>query len=413
MTKKSVPRRLKVRYGLPAKVLFCKKCVISNQRPVSEVEYRHKISTKKKVINFDKQGVCDACRYAEKKEQIDWEKREKKLLTILDKYRRKDGNYDCIVPGSGGKDSGLQAHVLKYKYGMHPLTVTWPPILYTDYGYDNFRNWIETGGFDNITFKPSGKVMKLLTRLAIENLFHPFQTFMLGQKYLAVKIAAQYNIPLIMYGENEAEYGNPIIDNAKSLRDKSYFAAKKLNRIYLGGVSIGRLKKQYGLSQNDLAPFFPADYRVLDKTKIEVHYLGYYVKWTPQESYYYAVENTGFKARPFRTQGTYSKYNSIDDKIDDLHYYTTFIKFGIGRATYDAAQEIRNKHITREEGLALVKRFDGEFPDRYFNEIMDYLEMKPEKFHKLCDKFRSPHLWKKVKKEWKLRHTANQDGTDD
>jgi hypothetical protein len=131
--------------------------------------------------------------------------------------------------------------------------------------------------------------------------------------------------------------------------------------------------------------------------------LGYYLKWTPQESYYYAVEHTGFKARPFRTQGTYSKYTSIDDKIDDLHYYTTFIKFGIGRATYDASQEIRNKHLTREEGVALVKRFDGEFPNRYFNEIMDYLEMKPEKFHEICDQNRSPHLWEKVNGEWRLR----------
>ncbi len=159
--------------------------------------------------------------------------------------------------------------------------------------------------------------------------------------------------------------------------------------------------------------FLPAEYRELEKSDIEVHYLGYYLKWTPQESYYYAVEHTNFQPRPFRTQGTYSKYNSIDDKIDDLHYYTTFIKFGIGRATYDASQEIRNRHITREEGIALVKRFDGEFPDRYFNEVMDYIDMKPEEFLQLCDKFRPPHLWEKVNGEWKLRHTVSGDGTDD
>jgi hypothetical protein len=130
------------------------------------------------------------------------------------------------------------------------------------------------------------------------------------------------------------------------------------------------------------------------------------MKWTPQESYYYAVENTGFEARPFRTQGTYSKYNSIDDKIDDLHYYTTYIKFGLGRASYDASQEIRNKHLTREEGVALVMRFDGEFPDRYLDEIMEYIGMTREKFIELCDQFRSPHLWKKENGEWKLRHTC-------
>lgn len=160
--------------------------------------------------------------------------------------------------------------------------------------------------------------------------------------------------------------------------------------------------------------FLPADHEQLEKSKIEVHYLGYYLKWVPQEVYYHAVEHTGFKARPFRTQGTYSKYNSIDDKIDDLHYYTTFIKFGIGRTTYDASQEIRNKHLTREEGLALVRKFDGEFPDRYFKDIMEHIGMTEERFFELADKFRSPHLWgKDADGNWKLRHTVNKTGLDD
>ena len=126
-------------------------------------------------------------------------------------------------------------------------------------------------------------------------------------------------------------------------------------------------------------------------------------------------ENGGFEASPERTPGTYSKYNSIDDKIDDFHYYTTYIKFGIGRATYDASQEIRNNHITREEGIALVKRFDGEFPDRYFNEIMEYLDINPDYFKKeLTDKFRSPHIWGKDSKgDWKLRHNVYGEGLDD
>ena len=127
----------------------------------------------------------------------------------------------------------------------------------------------------------------------------------------------------------------------------------------------------------------------------------------------YAVENTGFKARLHRTEGTYSKYNSIDDKID-LHHYTRFIKFGIGRATDDASQEIRNNHITRDEAKLLVKRFEGEFPKRYFNDVINHLEIDEKKFLKLCDNFRSPHIWKKISKgNWKLRHTVNRDGTDD
>lgn len=405
---------LEAYYGLPQEVKFCSRCVTSNQRPTSAVEFKHTRDSKKNTMHLDEHGVCDACRNADKKEVIDWDKREEELLKLLDKHRSKDGSYDCLVPGSGGKDSAFQAHVLKYKYGMHPLTCTWSPILYTDYGYKNFKNWLDSG-FDNVSFNRNGKTMKLLTKLSIENLFHPFQTFILGQKNLAPKIASQYGISLIFYGENEAEYGNPIADNATSLRDKSYYSYKNIDEIFLGGVSIGELKEKYNVPINDLLSFLPADAKELEKSNIQVHYLGYYLRWTPQEVYYYAVENTGFHARPFRTQGTYSKYNSIDDKIDDLHYYTTFIKFGIGRATYDASQEIRNKHLTREDGIALVKKFDGEFPDRYFNEIMEYLEIDPNYFrNELTDKFRSPHLWGKNNGgDWQLRHNVWLKGLDD
>jgi N-acetyl sugar amidotransferase len=400
-------------YGLPQDVLFCKKCVMSNQRPTSSIEFKHTKDSKKATMNFDKDGVCDACRVAEEKEKINWGMREEELIKLLDKHRRSDGSYDCLVPGSGGKDSAYQAHILKYKYNMNPLTVTWPPILYTDYGLKNWRNWLDSG-FDNVSFYRNGKVMKLLTKLSIENLLHPFQTFILGQKNLAPKIAAKHGISLIFYGENEAEYGNPLADNSTSLRDKSYFSLENLDEVFLAGVTIRDLIEKYKVRLSDLMAYLPPKIEELEQSNIEVHYLGYYLKWTPQEVYYYAVENTGFKARPFRTQGTFSKYSGIDDKIDDLHFYTTFIKFGIGRATYDAAQEIRNKHLTREEGVALVNRFDGEFPDRYFNDIMEYIDMTTTDFHELCNKFRSPHLWGKDSNDnWKLRHNVSGTGLND
>ncbi len=400
-------QKLEAKYGLPEKVVFCKKCVQSNQIPSSIPEFKHTINTPHPTVPFDKDGVCNACRFAEIKEKIDWAQRQKELLKLLDEYRRDDGFYDCLVPGSGGKDSAFAAHVLKYKYGMHPLTVTWPPILYTDIGWQNFRNWIEVGGIDNITLKPNGHVIKLLTRLSIENLLHPFQSFILGQKNLAPKIAAKFNIPLVFYGENEAEYNNPIADNSTSLRSKSFHAYAHLDGLYLAGLPIKSIMKDYNLSLADLSPFLPTPVEELSKSKIEVHYLGYYLKWVPQEAYYYAVEHTGFRPNPFRTEGTYSKYNSLDDKIDGFHYYTTFIKFGVGRATYEAAQEIRNNHLTRGEGVALVKKFDGEFPGKYFKEVMDYIGMKPERFLQLCDEFRSPHLWEKVNGKWILKHQVS------
>jgi hypothetical protein len=246
---------------------------------------------------------------------------------------------------------------------------------------------------------------------------------MFGQKSLAPKMALLFNIPLVFYGENEAEYGNPISDSDKAKRDWSYFTSDDQSKIYLGGVSVADLKSQFGVDQNDLLPYLPADPNQIAEQKTEVHYLGYYIKWHPQACYYYAVEHGGFQASPERTPGTYSKYNSIDDRIDDLHYFTTGIKFGIGRATYDAAQEIRSGDITREEGVALVKRFDHEFPERFADELLRYLSLlrtefpKAEKmfenpimdreyFSLLTDQFRSPHLWFHEKGQWKLRHTV-------
>ncbi len=408
----------KTLFGLPAEVKFCKRCVISNQRPNSAVEFKHTIKTKKETIHFDKDGVCDACRVAETKKNIDWVVREKELIALCNKYRRNDGHYDCIVPGSGGKDSFFAAHQLKYKYGMHPLTVTWAPHIYTDWGWKNMQAWIHAG-LDNVLFTPNGRIHRLLTRLSVENIFHPFQAFMIGQKALAPKMALLYNVPLVFFGENESEYGNPLGDAKKSERDWSYFTAPDKSQIFLGGTSFKDLMNKYGLTANDLEAYMPSNPKELAKLNLQVHYLGYYIKWHPQGSYYYAVEHGGFQASPERTPGTYSKYNSIDDRIDDLHYYATFIKFGIGRATYDAAQEIRSSEITREEGVALVKRFDGEWPARFEDELWKYLsvtkkefpvaykmfkhpEMNREYFMKLADKFRSPHLWKKQKGKWEL-----------
>lgn len=404
--------KLKNYYGLPKKVIFCKKTLISNQRPNSAIEFYHNKNTKKKTLNIDKNGISDSWKYSRIKLNINYQEREKKLLKLLDKHRGKYGKYDCIVPGSGGKDSCFATHILKKKYGMNPLTVTWSPILYTNYGKKNFENWISTCNVDNISAKRNKHLMKYLTKESILNLLHPFQTFILGQKNFAPKVATKYNIPLVFYGENEAEHGNPIADNSTSLRNNSYYVYKNIDKLFLGGKSIKEILNETNFKKQDLDIFLPLDTKKI-KNKLEVHYLGYYLNWIPQETYYYSVKNCNFRPRPFRTQGTYSKYNSIDDKIDDLHYYTTFIKFGIGRATYDVSQEIRNNHIDLNEGKKLIKKYDGEFPSLYFKEIMEYLNIKEQSFLNLCDKFRSPHLWKKNKKVFKLRHTANKDGTDD
>lgn len=397
--------KLEAYYGLPRDVVFCRRCIISNQRPSSTVEFKNTTQQDKETISFDQNGVCSACRYADiKNTKIDWQQREQELIALCDRYRSKTGHYDCIVPGSGGKDSTFTAHILKYRYNMHPLTVTWAPHLYTEVGFRNMQKWIHSG-LDNILFTPNGKVHRLLTKLAFVNLLHPFQPFIVGQRHIAPKYSVLYGIPLVFYGENQAEYGNNIEENyIPTMNPKFYEGEGRLDDVILGGVSGIQLIEEHGLTLTDLQPYIPADREKLRSTGTEVHYLSYYLKWDPQECFYYAAKHSGFSCNDERTEGSYSKYSSIDDRIDPFHYYTTYIKFGIGRATYDAAQEIRNGKITREEGIALAKRYDSEFPHKYFREFLEYIGITEEQFWDFVDKARSPHLWVCADGKWELRH---------
>jgi N-acetyl sugar amidotransferase len=376
------------KYGLPIEIKYCKKCVISNQRPR---------------ITFDEDGVCSACRYAEKKAEIDWAKREKELVILLDKHRSKDGSFDVVVPCSGGKDSAFVAYKLKHEYGMHPLTVTWAPHIYTEIGWQNLQNFIASG-FDNILGTPNGLIHRQLTRLAFEQLGDPFQPFIYGQKAFPMRISTKFNIPLVMYGENgEVEYGGDSKNADKPMHDLH----DDLITHYFSGIGPMHWTEQ-GISAEDLKVYMPPSIAEMDAVGVQCHFFGYYHRWTPQENYYCATEHTGFQANPDgRSEGTYSKYASLDDRIDGFHYYLGFIKFGIGRATSDAAHEIRDSHLTREEGVALVRQFDSEFPKKNFREFLNYTGLTEQEFWKIVDSYRSPHLWEKVNGEWELKYQVS------
>ncbi len=373
-------------YNLPTEVKFCRKCTISNQRPR---------------ITFDKNGVCSACNFKEhKKNDIDWLDRERELKELCDKHRRTDGSYDVIVPCSGGKDGSFVASMLKSKYKMNPLTVTWAPHIYTDIGRKNLDNFIQIGGFNNILGSVNGAINRRMSRLAFIHMGDNFQPFIYGQTNFPLRMAVQHNVQLIMYGENgEVEYGGDLSNAYKPTRDiadhdKHYFSGKP-----------PEFWEEHGVTRKDIYPYLPPKYDDIVKNETEIHFMSYYIDWDPQENFYHCVENTGFETNPTRSEGTYSKYASLDDKTDGYHYYLAYIKFGIGRATSDTAHEIRDEKITREEGIALVKKYDGEFPKKYFRIFLDYLDITEEQFWDVIDSWRSPHLWEKINNEWKLRHT--------
>lgn len=376
-------RDLIKQYNLPSEVKFCKKCTISNQRPR---------------IVFDEHGVCSACNYAEyKRTKVDWNLREAELIELCNKHRKNNGEYDVIVPCSGGKDGSFVAHMLKYKYGMNPLAVTWAPLKATTLGRQNLDSFIASG-FNHILGTPNPQVTRKLTNLAFTHLGDPFQPFIYGQTNFPLHMAVKHNVQLIMYGENgEVEYGGNMKNAFRPTRD-----IEDHDDHYFSGLP-PQFWIEHGVSESDLYPFMSPKFEEIKNNSTEIHFFGYYKFWDPQENYYYCREHTGFTPNTERSEGTYSKYASLDDQIDGFHYYLAYIKFGIGRTTSDTAHEIRDGKIDRDEGIALIKRYDHEFPKKYYNEFLEFCSITDEQVQEVIDSWRSDHIWEKVGEEWKLR----------
>ena len=393
-------------YGLPKTVKFCKKCVISNQKVTPSIVTKDSKDSMKNTLYFDESGICEPCRMHEEFEnKIDWKERESKLKKLLDKYRSDDGSYDCIVPGSGGKDSIFQSIILKEKYGMHPLTVTWAPHMYTDVGRRNFESWIHKGGFDNFLFTPSGDVQRKLTRLAYINMLHPFQPFIFGQRNFVIHMAKKLGLKLIFFGENPAQYGGFKGEKDNPVMNKSYFTYDDSTEILISGLTLKELREKYNITKDNLKYHLPHTNKEFEELNLDIHFLGHYLQFHPQRNYYFAKEKVGFIPNNQRTDGTYSRYNSIDDKLDGFHYWTGYIKFGVGRTTHEASQEVRNGDLTREEAVALVHKYDGELPKTFFKDVLEYLDLDEKEFLEIADSFRPKHLWlRNISGKYELRH---------
>lgn len=376
------------------KIKFCTGCVNSNLRPR---------------LTFNEYGLCDACQYAEKKHnKIDWNHRKKLLLDLLAKYRSKDGSHDVIVPTSGGKDSCFVAHQLKYEFKMNPLCVSWAPAIYTDIGWSNLKKF--ANHFDTIIYIPNRIIHSKLTRIAFEKFGDPFQPWTYGQQSYPIHIAKKFNIKLIMYGENQdVEYGGGSDKQSRgseTLKEKYDNQRLRVKNGVDTLVDIGI--KQKLLHKSFKKNKYLEDYRLPKYTdiinlNIKTYFFSFFVKWIPQHNYYYAQKYLNFQTGVIRSQGTYTSYTSLDDKLDELYYYMQYIKFGFGRTTSEASIDVRDGLISRSEAVNLVKKYDGEFPSLDLDEVIKYMDISKIQFYKIVNSFRSKNIWRKKGKKWYLK----------
>lgn len=366
-------------------IRYCSRCLMPNSRPR---------------IVFDEDGVCNACRHAEEKRTaVDWEARKRQFIDLIAPYRSKDGSWDCIVPWSGGKDSSSIAYKLKFEFGMNPLLVTFSPQVPNEVGIHNREALIQLG-FDHFFFRPNQRVHRRLARRFFIERGNQKVAWDAGVNVIPVKVAVKFNIPLVFYAEHgESEYGGKVLsEESKKIRDFTEVIEHQI-----GDDPRNWIDEE--IRADDLNPYVYPALEEIKKVGVKALYFAYFFKWSSYENYLYIKDKFDFRTCPEgRTEGTFTDFDSLDDKSDNLYYYMQYIKFGFGRAVRDASRMIQNRQLSRAQGLEYARKYDHEFPARYFKEMLDYLSLSEGEFYEIVDKHRNPEIWKKEKGEWQLRY---------
>ena len=355
---------------------YCKKCFFPNTKPE---------------LSFDENGVCDACKYAEQKEKIDWDARRKELEKILKNYQSSDGSrYDCIIPVSGGKDSHYQTHIIKNEFGLNPLLVSFHPRDFTELGRKNIEN-IKNMGVDCIEFTANPIIYKKLAKFGFTELGDCAWPEHIGIFTVPVKVAVAYKIPLIVWGENpQLEYGGPSSVSSNPNLDREW--CEKHGGYFLDKISPTDMVK-HGIELKDLQSYlYPTD-EELKGVGIKGIFLGYYLRWDARKQLE-IVKKYGFNTLDEPNEGTYTNYENLDTKYVSIHDYFKFLKFGFGRTTDHVSIDIRNKRLTREEGLKLIKKHEGKIPTKYIDEFLQDFDMTREEFLSICEKFTNKEIFK-------------------
>jgi N-acetyl sugar amidotransferase len=346
-------------------------------------------------ITFDARGWCNACVWTEKKKMLDWDARQVELMNLLDKHRRNDGQFDCMVPCSGGKDGSYVAYNLKHKYGMNPLCVTITPALSLPLGDQNLRAFVESG-YNHISVNPEHDAMRVLNKNGFIEMGFPYWGWLVSIQSAPIKVAMAHNINLIFYGEDgEVEYGGSTETSENPIYDINY-----QKKIYLEG-GYDKVLAASKLTKSALHFFeFPSDEKV-SKSDIQLTHWSYFESWDPYRNYLVAKEHCGLKEAEDSNAGTFTNFSQNDQAFYALHTYLMYLKFGFGRANQDACIETRRGAMDREQAVNLVRLYDGHYPEEFIQLYLDYYPMTQAEFDAVLDLYVNQDLFEKIDGRWK------------
>ena len=365
-------------------IFWCKNCLNASTRPR---------------ITFDQRGWCNACQWMEEKYTLDWSLREKELIDILEKLRSKNGEHDCVVPVSGGKDGSYVAYNLKHKYGMNPLCVTIRPPLELEIGNKNLTNF-QNSGYAHIHVTPPFEAMRELNKTGFIEMGFPYYGWLTAILTALVRISLQMNIKMIFYGESgEVEYGG-----SSELKNVATYDIEYMQRIYLSGGHEKVLRKS-GLSESDLYFFKFPNEKEVKNSNLEFAHWSYFENWNSYRNYLVAKEFCGLEENKHTNSGTFTNFAQNDQALYALHAYMMYLKFGFGRATQDAGIEIRRGSMDRDQAINLVNLYDNVFPMEFLELYCEYYQMSEKEFFDVLDSWVNKTLFKKDGKFWQPRFT--------
>lgn len=377
---------------MKTKVFWCKHCLNMSTRPR---------------IKFDERGWCGACQWMEEKKKVDWAARQEELKVLLEKHRSKTGNFDCVVPVSGGKDGSFVAYTLKHKYGMNPLAITVRPALSLAIGDKNLYNFIHSG-YDHIHLTPNPKVLDRLNKYGFIEKGFPYYGWLIAIMTAVIRTAAAFKVPLLFYGEDgEVEYGGDMQSRNRALYDTEY-----MKRVYLEGGHekvLKRITEDSDISDADLSFFRFPDASAISEAGLSFTHWSYFEAWDSYRNYVVAKEHCGLIEKDDGNHDTFTNFSQNDQALYALHAYLMYLKFGFGRATQDAGIEIRRGSMTRDQALNLVRMYDNSYPWKLIETYLDYYKMTKAEFDAVLDKYANKGLFNKVDGIWQPKFTPGED----
>ena len=356
------------------KIKFCTRCLAMSTRPR---------------ISFNSEGICNACLWNQKKKNINWDDRQKELIELLKKHKSHNGEFDCLVPVSGGKDGSYVAYNLKEKYGMNPLCITITPPLPTDLGEENLKSFIKSG-YNHLSINPPYEAMQKLNKRGFIDMGFPYFGWLTAIFSIPVRIAHQFNIGITFYGEDgEVEYGGTSETEKEPIFDSLY-----MKRIYLES-GYKKVIENANISDKDSLFFKFLDQEKLNKNHNKFTHWSYFEDWDPYRNYMVAKEFCGLKEAIKNNEGTFTNFAQNDQHLYSLHTFLMYLKFGFGRANQDACIEIRRGAMDRDQAINLVRIYDGSFSYDSVEIYLDYFQMTKEEFYKVLDKWTNKSLFEK------------------